>query len=77
MDEPTSALDESTEAQLYRLLRAASWRPTVVSVSHRSTLRIFHDHVLDVTAFSPPREQPLGDPGLFLDPQPAFLAREM
>ncbi len=50
MDEPTSALDEGTEAQLYRRLRAASWRPTVVSVSHRSTLRVFHDHVLDVTA---------------------------
>jgi putative ATP-binding cassette transporter len=75
MDEPTSALDESTEAQLYRLLRAASWRPTVISVSHRSTLRIFHDHVLDVKAFSPPREQPLGVPGFFLDPEPAFVAR--
>ena len=72
MDEPTSALDELTEAQLYRLLRAASWRPTVVSVSHRSTLRIFHDQVLDVRDFSPPREQPVSIPGAFLDPQPAF-----
>ena len=75
MDEPTSALDESTEAHLYRLLRAASWRPTVISVSHRSTLRIFHDHILDIAAFSPPREQPLGVPGFFLDSQPAFVAR--
>jgi vitamin B12/bleomycin/antimicrobial peptide transport system ATP-binding/permease protein len=75
MDEPTSALDELTEAKLYRLLRAASWRPTVVSVSHRSTLRIFHDHILDVTAFSPAREQPLEVPGFFLDSQPAFVVR--
>jgi len=75
MDEPTSALDESTEAHLYRLLRAASWRPTVISVSHRSTLRIFHDHILDIAAFSPPREQPLSVPGFFLDSQPACVWR--
>jgi vitamin B12/bleomycin/antimicrobial peptide transport system ATP-binding/permease protein len=75
MDEPTSALDESTEAQLYRVLRAASWRPTVVSVSHRSTLRIFHDHVLDVRDFSPPREQPPGVPSIFLHPHPALVVR--
>jgi len=47
LDEATAALDQPSEAQLYGLLRAASWRPTVVSVGHRSTLRIFHDHVLD------------------------------
>jgi len=57
LDEATSALDEPSEAQLYGLLRAASWRPTVVSVGHRSTLRNFHDHLLDVATFSPPREQ--------------------
>ncbi|MBV9490189.1 MAG: ABC transporter ATP-binding protein/permease, partial [Verrucomicrobia bacterium] len=57
LDEATSALDEAGEAQLYGLLRAASWLPTVVSVGHRSTLRKFHDYVLDVTAFSPRQEQ--------------------
>jgi vitamin B12/bleomycin/antimicrobial peptide transport system ATP-binding/permease protein len=57
LDEATSSLDEPSEAQLYGLLRAASWRPTVVSVGHRSTLRNFHDHVLDVATFSPRREQ--------------------
>src|SRR5258708_1608166 len=46
LDEATSALDEPSEAQLYGLLRAASWRPTVISVGHRSTLCNFHDHVL-------------------------------
>jgi vitamin B12/bleomycin/antimicrobial peptide transport system ATP-binding/permease protein len=77
MDEPTSALDEATEAHLYRLLRAARWRPTVVSVSHRSTLRNFHDRVLDVAAFSPPRQQPLMVPGLFIDPNPAFAVTSL
>jgi putative ATP-binding cassette transporter len=57
LDEATSALDEPSEAQFYGLLRAASWRPTVVSVGRRSTLRNFHDHVLDVAAFSTRCEQ--------------------
>ena len=51
LDEATSALDERSEAQLYGLLRAASWRPTIVSVGHRSTLRSFHDQVLEITSF--------------------------
>jgi putative ATP-binding cassette transporter len=46
LDEATSALNEEGEAVLYRLLREASWRPTVVSVGHRSTLREFHDRIL-------------------------------
>jgi putative ATP-binding cassette transporter len=50
LDEATSALDEATEAQLYRLLRDAPWHPTIVSVGHRSTLRAFHDDVLDLAA---------------------------
>jgi vitamin B12/bleomycin/antimicrobial peptide transport system ATP-binding/permease protein len=48
LDEATSALDEASEAELYRLLRAAPWRPTVVSVGHRSTLREFHDRLLSL-----------------------------
>jgi putative ATP-binding cassette transporter len=50
LDEATSALDEDAEAQLYGLLRRAPWRPTVVSVGHRSTLRAFHDGVLPLAA---------------------------
>jgi putative ATP-binding cassette transporter len=50
LDEATSALDEASEAQLYRLLRAAAWHPTIVSVGHRATLRAFHDSVLDLGA---------------------------
>ena len=48
LDEATSALDEAAEAALYRLLREAAWRPTIVSVGHHSTLRRFHDMVVDL-----------------------------
>jgi vitamin B12/bleomycin/antimicrobial peptide transport system ATP-binding/permease protein len=50
LDEASSALDEASEAVLYRLLRTAEWRPTIVSIGHRSTLRAFHDEVLDLGA---------------------------
>jgi vitamin B12/bleomycin/antimicrobial peptide transport system ATP-binding/permease protein len=48
LDEATSALDEAAEMSLYRLLREAPWRPTIVSVGHRGTLRRFHDTVVDL-----------------------------
>jgi putative ATP-binding cassette transporter len=48
LDEATSALDEAAEAHLYRLLREAEWGPTIVSVGHRSTLKRFHDVVVDL-----------------------------
>ena len=53
LDEATSALDEKSEAALYRTLRDAPWRPTIVSVGHRSTLIQFHDRILDLTTHSP------------------------
>jgi vitamin B12/bleomycin/antimicrobial peptide transport system ATP-binding/permease protein len=51
LDEATSALDEAAEAQLYRLLREAEWRPTIVSVGHRSTLKRLHTAVVDLGRF--------------------------
>jgi putative ATP-binding cassette transporter len=48
LDEATSALDEAAELSLYRLLREAPWRPTIVSVGHHVTLRRFHDAVVDL-----------------------------
>jgi putative ATP-binding cassette transporter len=57
LDEATSGLDEPSEARLYSLLRSGSWRPTVISVGHRSTLLKLHDDVLDLTAFIPLREE--------------------
>jgi vitamin B12/bleomycin/antimicrobial peptide transport system ATP-binding/permease protein len=53
LDEATSALDEAGEALLYRLLREAPWHPALVSVGHRSTLREFHDRVLDLAGARP------------------------
>jgi putative ATP-binding cassette transporter len=50
MDEATSALDEAGESALHTLLRNAPWRPTVVSVGHRSTLSRFHDRILPLVA---------------------------
>jgi vitamin B12/bleomycin/antimicrobial peptide transport system ATP-binding/permease protein len=52
LDEATAALDEPAEAALYGLLRGAPWRPTVVSVGHRSTMRAFHDRTLDIARYS-------------------------
>jgi putative ATP-binding cassette transporter len=48
LDEATSALDEAAEISLYRLLREAPWKPTIVSVGHHGTLRRFHDAVVDL-----------------------------
>jgi putative ATP-binding cassette transporter len=65
LDEATSALDESSEAHLYGLLRAASWRPTIVSVGHRSTIRSFHDQVVELDAFvDNPYQRSVGDLGV-------------
>ncbi|HUZ72945.1 MAG TPA: ABC transporter ATP-binding protein/permease [Stellaceae bacterium] len=52
LDEATSALDEPSEAALYGLLRGRSWRPTVVSVGHRSTMKAFHDRTIDVARYT-------------------------
>lgn len=48
LDEATSALDEAGETALYRLLREADWRPTIVSVGHHRSLRRFHNAVIDL-----------------------------
>jgi vitamin B12/bleomycin/antimicrobial peptide transport system ATP-binding/permease protein len=48
LDEATSALDEAGELVLYRLLRDADWHPTIVSVGHHSSLRRFHNEILDL-----------------------------
>jgi putative ATP-binding cassette transporter len=52
LDEATSALDEAAEMSLYRLLREAPWRPTIVSIGHHGTLHRFHDTVVDL-AYQP------------------------
>jgi len=56
LDEATSALDEKSEATLYQMLRNAPWRPTIVSIGHRSTLILFHDRTLDLANHRSPLE---------------------
>jgi vitamin B12/bleomycin/antimicrobial peptide transport system ATP-binding/permease protein len=50
LDEASAALDEAGQAELYRFLRDLPWHPTIVSVGHRSTLRQFHDRVVELGA---------------------------
>ena len=59
LDDATSALDDHSEARLYSLLRAGSWRPTILSASYKGSLFNFHDKVLDITDFCPDPEEPL------------------
>jgi putative ATP-binding cassette transporter len=57
LDEATSALDEMSEAELYRMLRALPWHPTIISVGHRGTLRAFHDAIFDIAGGVRPQPQ--------------------
>ena len=59
LDEATSALDEKAEMSLYRLLREAPWRPTIVSIGHHGTLQRYHDTVVDL-AHQPVSEVAVG-----------------
>ncbi len=65
LDEATSALDETSEVHLYSLLRAAAWKPTIVSVAHKTSLRAFHDRILDLSEFSPTSQSDVIIPNLF------------
>jgi putative ATP-binding cassette transporter len=42
LDEATASLDEAAEAALYRLLEKRLAKATIVSISHRATLAVFH-----------------------------------
>jgi putative ATP-binding cassette transporter len=42
LDEATASLDEASEAALYRLLEEKLPATTIVSIGHRSTLKVFH-----------------------------------
>lgn len=50
LDEATSALDETSESILYRLLLAELPGSGIVSIAHRSTVKAFHRHQVDLTA---------------------------
>jgi putative ATP-binding cassette transporter len=51
LDESTSSLDEQAENQLYDLIRKAPWRPTIVSVGHKTGLFQFHDKTINLTEY--------------------------
>jgi putative ATP-binding cassette transporter len=46
LDEATSALDETSEAELYRMLRVEMPAMAIVSIGHRSTLARLHDRTI-------------------------------
>jgi putative ATP-binding cassette transporter len=48
LDEATSALDEENESRMYQTLRDAAWRPTIVSIGHRSSLDRHHDTTFEM-----------------------------
>jgi putative ATP-binding cassette transporter len=50
LDEATSAIDEGLEQTLYALLREELPDMIIVSVAHRSSLRRFHDELLELDA---------------------------
>ena len=48
LDEATSALDEPSEISLYKIIEDLPWRPTIVSVGHRSLLKQLHDNLVEL-----------------------------
>jgi vitamin B12/bleomycin/antimicrobial peptide transport system ATP-binding/permease protein len=50
LDESTSALDERLEAELYRLLAERLPTTTIVSISHRASLAVYHTRRIDMIA---------------------------
>jgi putative ATP-binding cassette transporter len=48
LDEATSAVDEDLEQNLYQLLLDYLPKTTFISVGHRSTLKAFHPHILEL-----------------------------
>jgi putative ATP-binding cassette transporter len=53
LDEATASLDEAGQEMLYKILRGLPWKPTIISVGHRTTLRQFHDRVFELAPVAP------------------------
>jgi putative ATP-binding cassette transporter len=53
LDEATASLDEAGQEMLYKILRGLPWKPTIISVGHRSALRQFHDQVFELAPVAP------------------------
>ncbi|HEX2013531.1 MAG TPA: ABC transporter ATP-binding protein/permease [Roseateles sp.] len=57
LDESTSALDVDNERHLYQLLLDRLPATALVSVAHRSTLDVFHEHRLVIAPDGPARQE--------------------
>jgi putative ATP-binding cassette transporter len=53
LDESTSMLDLVNEKNMYALLKEKLPDCSVVSVGHRPSLDAYHDHIVDLTPYSP------------------------
>lgn len=53
LDESTSQLDIENEAYFYHLLQERLPHATYISIGHRSTLKTYHQHVIDLRKYSP------------------------
>ena len=46
LDEVSASLDEDGEYYLYNLLKTELKETTIVSIAHRSTVRVHHDRII-------------------------------
>jgi putative ATP-binding cassette transporter len=60
LDEATAALDEPLEEAIYQALRTALPLTTIVSIGHRSTLKVMHDRIITM--------KPAGEGGRLFSP---------
>ena len=63
LDETTSAMDAGLEEMLYRVLRTELPETVVVSVSHRASVRQFHNRRLELVGDGEWRLGRLASPG--------------
>lgn len=52
LDESTSMLDLANEKHLYELLQAKLPNSSIVSVGHRPSIDVYHEHVIDMSKYS-------------------------
>lgn len=52
LDESTSMLDVANEKRVYELLKSELPHCSIVSVGHRPTLDVYHDHIIDMAKYS-------------------------
>jgi ATP-binding cassette subfamily B protein len=48
LDESTNGLDEETERKIMEAIRALDWKPTILAISHRTSLMRLSNRVLEL-----------------------------